>query len=102
MLKSRVDRKSTRLNSSHQIISYAVFCLKKKGKYRELLVQKYPKRYGSIAQHFDNFLRNAIPHAQYIIRENGDIETWNMIKGFFLKKRPPRNSPLFPTTALFM
>src|SRR5258708_20029583 len=26
----RTDRKSTRLNSSHQIISYAVFCLKKK------------------------------------------------------------------------
>src|SRR5207244_8048999 len=26
------DRKSTRLNSSHQIISYAVFCLKKKKK----------------------------------------------------------------------
>src|SRR5258708_28583957 len=31
-LKARwtTDRKSTRLNSSHQIISYAVFCLKKK------------------------------------------------------------------------
>src|SRR5258708_11733367 len=28
------DRKSTRLNSSHQIISYAVFCLKKKKKER--------------------------------------------------------------------
>src|SRR5258708_30125790 len=27
---ARQDRKSTRLNSSHQIISYAVFCLKKK------------------------------------------------------------------------
>src|SRR5258708_12763440 len=27
------DRKSTRLNSSHQIISYAVFCLKKKNTY---------------------------------------------------------------------
>src|SRR5258708_31077825 len=27
---SQRDRKSTRLNSSHQIISYAVFCLKKK------------------------------------------------------------------------
>src|SRR5260221_5307674 len=26
----RVDRKSTRLNSSHTVISYAVFCLKKK------------------------------------------------------------------------
>src|SRR5258708_29565949 len=28
----KIDRKSTRLNSSHQIISYAVFCLKKKKK----------------------------------------------------------------------
>src|SRR2546426_3337951 len=28
----RVDRKSTRLNSSHLVISYAVFCLKKKKK----------------------------------------------------------------------
>src|SRR5258708_8863456 len=29
----QIDRKSTRLNSSHQIISYAVFCLKKKKHY---------------------------------------------------------------------
>src|SRR5574344_2221640 len=29
-LHTPLDRKSTRLNSSHQIISYAVFCLKKK------------------------------------------------------------------------
>src|SRR5207244_13363902 len=29
-LRDPLDRKSTRLNSSHQIISYAVFCLKKK------------------------------------------------------------------------
>src|SRR2546426_3230962 len=28
--RPRVDRKSTRLNSSHLVISYAVFCLKKK------------------------------------------------------------------------
>src|SRR5207244_6410787 len=28
--QNNLDRKSTRLNSSHQIISYAVFCLKKK------------------------------------------------------------------------
>src|SRR5260221_2532782 len=28
--RSRLDRKSTRLNSSHTVISYAVFCLKKK------------------------------------------------------------------------
>src|SRR5258708_8483508 len=30
-----LDRKSTRLNSSHQIISYAVFCLKKKNHQRK-------------------------------------------------------------------
>src|SRR5258708_17610596 len=29
---AKIDRKSTRLNPSHQIISYAVFCLKKKKK----------------------------------------------------------------------
>src|SRR2546426_2478137 len=31
------DRKSTRLNSSHLVISYAVFCLKKKKKNHEVL-----------------------------------------------------------------
>src|SRR5438552_8934303 len=35
------DRKSTRLNSSHQIISYAVFCLKKKNGYSDLLQLSY-------------------------------------------------------------
>src|SRR5207244_10720628 len=30
MIFLEIDRKSTRLNSSHQITSYAVFCLKKK------------------------------------------------------------------------
>src|SRR5438132_7682157 len=29
------DRKSTRLNSSHTVISYAVFCLKKKKNYKQ-------------------------------------------------------------------
>src|SRR3712207_8198451 len=38
---STQDRKSTRLNSSHANISYAVFCLKKKKKYnnREMIAQ---------------------------------------------------------------
>src|SRR2546430_9881736 len=33
------DRKSTRLNSSHSQISYAVFCLKKKNKHHQQLQQ---------------------------------------------------------------
>src|SRR2546426_6678273 len=32
VIEDLVDRKSTRLNSSHLVISYAVFCLKKKKK----------------------------------------------------------------------
>src|SRR5256885_4898608 len=35
VLLDHIDRKSTRLNSSHLVISYAVFCLKKK-KQKEL------------------------------------------------------------------
>src|SRR5438477_9878990 len=34
---SLVDRKSTRLNSSHMSISYAVFCLKKKKKKKKII-----------------------------------------------------------------
>src|SRR2546422_5925905 len=34
------DRKSTRLNSSHGYISYAVFCLKKKKKTQRFLISK--------------------------------------------------------------
>src|SRR5256885_4731341 len=36
------DRKSTRLNSSHLVISYAVFCLKKKKKYLTPDIEHYP------------------------------------------------------------
>src|SRR2546426_8544403 len=39
----RLDRKSTRLNSSHLVISYAVFCLKKKKRLTDTI------RYGQIA-----------------------------------------------------
>src|SRR3712207_7544744 len=38
------DRKSTRLNSSHANISYAVFCLKKKKKIKLLLSSNYKLR----------------------------------------------------------
>src|SRR5205807_7310664 len=36
----RIDRKSTRLNSSHLVISYAVFCLKKKNKNAPLTLKQ--------------------------------------------------------------
>src|SRR6266511_4897137 len=40
----RGDRKSTRLNSSHVKISYAVFCLKKKKKINSIFHQKKNKK----------------------------------------------------------
>src|SRR5258708_21104007 len=39
----QIDRKSTRLNSSHQIISYAVFCLKKKNRRHSSSHQSMPQ-----------------------------------------------------------
>src|SRR5437763_5505825 len=42
------DRKSTRLNSSHRCISYAVFCLKKKNRKRLTEVRRMP---GQAARH---------------------------------------------------
>src|SRR5438309_8896777 len=45
------DRKSTRLNSSHSSISYAVFCLKKK---------KKKKRSNDIKSQFDAFLSHRV------------------------------------------
>src|SRR5258708_28996516 len=41
--KNAGDRKSTRLNSSHQIISYAVFCLKKKKNNKNTYINPIPK-----------------------------------------------------------
>src|SRR5215211_3922545 len=38
------DRKSTRLNSSHTVISYAVFCLKKKNKKQNTIIKKKKKK----------------------------------------------------------
>src|SRR2546422_8415566 len=40
--RARQDRKSTRLNSSHGYISYAVFCLKKKNQKREHTERRAP------------------------------------------------------------
>src|SRR5947208_7828426 len=42
------DRKSTRLNSSHQIISYAVFCLKKK---KKTIRDHYRRQAARLRQH---------------------------------------------------
>src|ERR1022692_4328769 len=44
-VRSVADRKSTRLNSRHLVISYAVFCLKKKKEHRHHGPGPGPRRY---------------------------------------------------------
>src|SRR2546427_7121986 len=44
----KADRKSTRLNSSHSQISYAVFCLKKKKKNKATETQQRPRQFISV------------------------------------------------------
>src|ERR1039457_7617440 len=73
------DRKSTRLNSSHLVISYAVFCLKKKIQQLRLLCA-FPE----VAQRF--LARLARQHLEIVF--------------FLMIRRPPR-STLFPYTTLF-
>src|SRR5215217_5600682 len=47
-LPDRADRKSTRLNSSHANISYAVFCLKKNNNINRLLQMRIDEIFGEL------------------------------------------------------
>src|SRR5438132_10568809 len=53
---TRRDRKSTRLNSSHTVISYAVFCLKKKNMVLENITSS---RFPSTTNNYDITIRRA-------------------------------------------
>src|SRR5476649_796347 len=79
----RKDRKSTRLNSSHTVISYAVFCLKKQKK--EDVGRKVI---------FD--VPNNFHLASRLLIDDIGIDTF-----FFLMIRRPPRSTLFPYTTLF-
>src|SRR3954463_15790322 len=81
-----LDRKSTRLNSSHTIISYAVFCLKKKEVNRA-------SRGAIIMSECHRFAHPAIPGTNQMC-------PLTYIDFFLMIRRPPR-STLFPYTTLF-
>src|SRR6266571_3487345 len=79
------DRKSTRLNSSHMSISYAVFCLKKKNKYISArAIGKDENVFGLAAE------AAALDF----------LAVWRVYFFFLMIRRPPR-STLFPYTTLF-
>src|SRR5258708_20847211 len=56
-LRRDADRKSTRLNSSHQIISYAVFCLKKKKKLQKTVQLEILHMWEGYMTQYDDVVR---------------------------------------------
>src|ERR1039457_2644199 len=96
-----LDRKSTRLNSSHLVISYAVFCLKKKREnYRHALP---PAAHNDIADHPQLRVR-AIPGSRDQrpprLPSGRPVGNRFFLLFFLMIRRPPR-STLFPYTTLF-
>src|ERR1039457_5512596 len=94
------DRKSTRLNSSHLVISYAVFCLKKKKQEAD----NEPGTKSTAPPSDRNAYLRRLSTVLHVARSAYDF-TYLLIAGFFfffflMIRRPPR-STLFPYTTLF-
>src|SRR3954449_9638666 len=96
----RSDRKSTRLNSSHTLISYAVFCLKKKtervSRGRNGVRPPTPHD-GLLRPHRARGLAQALPVATDDLEQPLHL----VASPFFLMIRRPPRSTLFPYTTLF-
>src|ERR1039457_3784061 len=93
-----IDRKSTRLNSSHLVISYAVFCLKKKK-------SRQKRRVDGNHTYRRHSYRPQCAHAQAPLSASAVLMVCNkLLKSSFcfclMIRRPPR-STLFPYTTLF-
>src|SRR3972149_7054358 len=95
-----IDRKSTRLNSSHSQISYAVFCLKKKKKLTDTNIPQHASL--SI---FSKFSRISLVTPRFSTSRNffvtKDLDPIILSFFFFLMIRRPPRSTLFPYTTLF-
>src|ERR1035438_3504819 len=96
-----LDRKSTRLNSSHLGISYAVFCLKKKKTHRACTGSAtFPSRPHTAPLRLRLFRAG---HGRGDCRSAGwrlTAPTLSLCFFFLMIRRPPR-STLFPYTTLF-
>src|SRR6202521_1821080 len=90
------DRKSTRLNSSHLRISYAVFCLKKK----EKKATPRPDDYAAAHQKFEPSPR-LYAYAVTPQRHLENAPTYTRFFFFFLMTRRPPIPTLLPYRTLF-
>src|SRR6202521_2994037 len=98
---SNEDRKSTRLNSSHLRISYAVFCLKKK---KTQIVRHADLARGALLQRArDDLPRAAVARSSRVSvqRLASPSRALRSAPLFFLMIRRPPRSTLFPSPPLF-
>src|ERR1022692_3281563 len=93
-----LDRKSTRLNSSHLVISYAVFCLKKKKHHRDA-ARHHQAGDHQAAAHSAHTAQGHAHHATHHAEEAAKLHV-ELFFFFLMIGRPPR-STLFPYTTLF-
>src|ERR1039457_2528561 len=95
----RIDRKSTRLNSSHLVISYAVFCLKKKNCQRPSTAHGCARRRSRQRLGLrSSGVASSVPARQ---PDSFSASCSFPILFFFLMIRRPPKSTLFPYTTLF-
>src|SRR4051795_3253603 len=95
---ARSDRKSTRLNSSHTLISYAVFCLKKKQK--EGTAGRKRRRGGGGARRHGEALCCVTPPLQLRLRVASRLLLeLSFVLFFFFRQRGPTVFPPFPPPA---
>src|SRR6266853_1510458 len=96
-----IDRKSTRLNSSHSQISYAVFCLKKKKKITKYIIINTKKKKNKNCENIYNVII-LLFHCIYFYFLAIVLFLFIFYYFFFflMIRRPPR-STLFPYTTLF-
>src|ERR1022692_3004608 len=97
----RSDRKSTRLNSSHLVISYAVFCLKKKKKHNQQQQDEAHKcLIGDTRDAHVSLMLAASPFFTRLLPCLSFLVFFFFFFFFLIIRRPPR-STLFPYTTLF-
>src|SRR3954466_16006679 len=97
----RSDRKSTRLNSSHTIISYAVFCLKKKNTHNKTTTPTHTQQHQPNTKRTHTSTANVTPDTPYIYTYSNIVIHILIHFFFFLMRRRPPKSTLFPFTAPF-
>src|ERR1039457_5893534 len=96
-----IDRKSTRLNSSHLVISYAVFCLKKKKK-KNTQTNNMSKTLSVVRDDMSSsaYAQRLIDTALHYSCNCVPVFFFFFFFFFLMMRRPPK-SPLFPYTTLF-